>query len=202
MDKPSLRQTGEGAVLCEHRTLGRVQFRARAELGGRAPALLFTDNQTNYERLYQVPNESRYVKDAFHEYVVRGQSDAVNPAATGTKVAAHYVLNIAAHDSTTVQLRLFAEEEAPGEPFGADFDRMLTDRAGEADEFYRHRIPPAASDDDRRISRQAFAGLLWTKQFYHYVIEDWLAGDPISRRRPPAAAKDATAIGGTCSIAT
>ena len=75
---------------------------------------MFTDNHTNYERLYRAPNESRYVKDAFHDYVVRGQSDAINPAASGTKVAAHYVLNIAAADSTTIQLRLFADGETRG----------------------------------------------------------------------------------------
>ncbi len=183
--KPRLWQIGEGAVRCEHPTLGMLHFRAGADLDGRAPTLLFTDNHTNYQRLYQTPNESRYVKDAFHEYVVHGRSDAVNPAATGTKVAAHYVLNIPARDSTTVKLRLFAEEEAPSEPFGAAFDRVLADRAGQSDEFYRHCIPPTASDDDRRISRQAYAGLLWTKQFYHYVVKEWLEGDP-NQPPPPA----------------
>ena len=183
--KPKLWQIGEGAVRCEHPTLGMFHFRAGADLGGHVPTLLFTDNHTNYQRLYQTPNESRYVKDAFHEYVVHGRSDAVNPAATGTKVAAHYVLNIPARDSTTVKLRLFAEEEAPSEPFGVAFDRVLADRAGQSDEFYRHCIPPTTSDDDRRISRQAYAGLLWTKQFYHYVVKGWLEGDP-NQPPPPA----------------
>ena len=82
-------------------------------------------------------------------------------------------------------LRLFAEEEAPREPFGADFDRVFADRTSEAEEFYRSRIPPGASDDDRRISRQAYAGLLWTKQFYHYVVKEWLEGDP-GQPPPPA----------------
>ena len=182
---PELRQTGEGAVLCEHVSLGRVHFRARSDSGGRGPAVLFTDNETNNERLFQAPNESRYVKDAFHDYVIRGRSDAVNPAATGTKAAAHYVLDIAAEDSATVELRLFADEEAPREPFGADFDRGFADRIREADEFYRNRISPGASDDDRRISRQAYAGLLWTKQFYHYVVKEWLEGDP-GQPPPPA----------------
>ena len=165
--------------------MGWFHFVANADPGGRPPALLFTDNHTNYQRLYQVPNESRYVKDAFHEYIIRGQSDAVNPAASGTKAAAHYVLNIAASDSATVELRLFAEDEAPAEPFGADFGRVFAERCGEADEFYRRRISPAASDDDRRISRQAHAGLLWTKQFYHYVVKEWLDGDP-DQPPPPA----------------
>ncbi|MGA2256782.1 MAG: glucosidase [Thermoguttaceae bacterium] len=183
--KPELRQAGEGAVLCEHPTLGRVHFRAHSDSGGRVPALLFTDNQTNHERLFQAPNESPHVKDAFHDYVIHGRSDAVNSAAVGTKAAAHYVLNIAAQDSTTVELRLFAEEEAPGEPFNAEFGRVFADRISEAEEFYRNRIPPGTSDEDLRISRQAHAGLLWTKQFYHYVVNEWLEGDP-AQPPPPA----------------
>jgi hypothetical protein len=183
--RPRLRQTGEGAVLCEHPTLGRFHFHARAGPGGRMPALLFTDNHTNCQRLYQAANESRYVKDAFHDYVVHSRSDAVNMAATGTKVAAYYVLDIPAGNAATIHLRLFAEEETPPEPFGADFDRVFAERAEEADELYRHRIPATLSDDDRRISRQAYAGLLWTKQFYHYVVKEWLEGDP-DQPPPPA----------------
>jgi hypothetical protein len=183
--KPAMRRTGPSAVLCEHPTLGRFHFRAASDPGGRAPALLFTDNVTNNERIFQAPNAGPYVKDAFHEYVILGRSDAINPAATGTKAAAHYVLNIAAQDSTTVRLRLFVEDEAPREPFDADFDRLLTDRTGEAEEFYGRHAPPGASGEDRRISRQAYAGLLWTKQFYHYVVKDWLEGDP-GQPPPPA----------------
>ena len=82
-------------------------------------------------------------------------------------------------------MRLFAEEEAPREPFGPDFDGVFADRTREAEEFYRNRIPSTASDDDRRISRQAYAGLLWTKQFYHYVVKEWLEGDP-AQPPPPA----------------
>jgi hypothetical protein len=183
--KPELRQAGEGAVLCEHETLGRVCFRAGPDPSGRVPGLLFTDNHTNHEWLSQSPNESTYVKDAFHDYVIQGRSDAVNTAATGTKAAAHYVLSIPAHGSITVAARLFAEDEAPGEPFGEDFDRVFTERISEAEKFYRSRVPPGASDDDRRIGRQAHAGLLWTKQFHHYVVQQWLDGDP-RQPQPPA----------------
>ena len=109
--EPELRQVGEGAVFCEHSTLGRVQFHARPDGDGRPPTLLFTNNETNNERLFQAANEGPYVKDAFHDYVIHGRTDMVNSAAVGTKAAAHYVLNIAAQDSTTVELRLFAEEE-------------------------------------------------------------------------------------------
>jgi len=184
---PGLRQAGEGAVLCEHPTLGRFQFHARPGPGGRGPALLFTDNQTNNQRLFRAANESRYVKDAFHDYVVQGRSEAVNPAASGTKAAAHYVLNVAAEGSTTVWLRLFAEDEAPLLPFDAEFDQVFLDRIAEADEFYKSRMPPGMSDDDRRIGRQAYAGLLWSKQFYHYVVKEWLDGDPC--QPPPPASR-------------
>jgi len=182
---PGLRQAGEGTVLCVHPTLGRFHFHARSNPGGRTPTLLFTDNQTNNERLFHASNQSRYVKDAFHDYVIQGRSDAVNPAATGTKAAAHYVLNIAAQESTTIDLRLFAEDEAPREPFDAGFDRVFADRISEAEEFYRSRIPPGMSDDDQRIARQAYAGLLWSKQFYHYVVKEWFEGDP-GQPPPPA----------------
>lgn len=184
--KPTLQQAGEGGVLCTHPTLGQVRFLARWHRDGQTPLLLFTDNETNNERLFHAPNESGYVKDAFHDYVIHGRSDAVNPAARGTKAAAHYVLPIAAGESTTVELGLFAEDEAPPEPFGKDFDRVFADRMSEAEEFYRNRIPPGASDDDRRVSRQAYAGLLWTKQFYHYVVKEWLEGDPA---QPPPPVK-------------
>jgi hypothetical protein len=183
--EPELRQVGEGAVFCEHSTLGRVQFHARPDGDGRPPTLLFTNNETNNERLFQAANEGPYVKDAFHDYVIHGRTDMVNSAAVGTKAAAHYVLNIAAQDSTTVELRLFAEEEAPRAPFAEEFDRTFADRSSEADEFYRSRSPAGASEDDRRISRQAYAGLLWTKQFYHYVVKEWLDGDP-AQPPPPA----------------
>jgi hypothetical protein len=183
--KPRLWQVGKGAVLCQHLTLGRVQFHARPDQGGRAPKLLFTDNETNNERLFHSTNEGPFVKDAFHDYVIDGRLDAVNPAAVGTKAAAYYVLFIPARSSTSVDLRLFAEEEAPREPFGPELDRVLSDRIREAEEFYRNRSASAASDEDCRISRQAYAGLLWTRQFYHYAVKDWLDGDP-GRPPPPA----------------
>ena len=184
--KPELRQAGEGARALRAPDLGAGSTFVPVRIaGGRcrrccSPTTTRTTNGSS-----RPPTKARYVKDAFHDYVIHGRSDAVNPAATGTKAAAHYVLNIAAQDSTTVELRLFAEEEAPREPFGADFDRVFADRIGEAEEFYRNRIPPGASDDDRRISRQAYAGLLWTKQFYHYVVKEWLDGDP-GQPPPPA----------------
>ena len=110
--KPKLRQAAEGAVFCQHPTLGQFHFCARPDHGGRVPALLFTDNHTNNERLFQAPNESPHVKDAFHDYVIHGQSEAVNSAATGTKAAAHYVLTglwTRRTDSTTINFKSMAD---------------------------------------------------------------------------------------------
>ncbi len=166
--------------------MGRFHFCAVAGPGGQAPGLLFTDNETNLQRLFQVPNAGPLVKDAFHDYVIHGRTEAVNPAASGTKAAAHYVLDVAAHDRATVELRLFAEAEAPPAPFGPAFDGVFAGRIAEADDVlcgpYPAGTPP---DEDRRISRQAYAGLLWSKQFYHYVVKDWLEGDP-GQPPPPA----------------
>jgi hypothetical protein len=186
--KPNLQQISEGAILCTHETLGRAYLVTGPDPSGHAPPLLFTENETNCERLYHTPSASPYVKDALHEYVIAGRSAAVNPELAGTKAAAHYVLEVPARDAVTVRLRLFAEHEAPARPLGAEFERTFADRVDEAEAFYRHRLPPHASEEDRRISRQAYAGLLWTKQFYHYAVKDWLDGDP-AQPPPPASRK-------------
>ena len=118
--------------------------------------------------------------------MIRGRLNAVRPDARGTKAAAYYVLDIPPAGAAAVALRLSAREEAPQQPFGPDFDRVLAGRIREADEFYQARIPREQSAEDRRISRQAYAGLLWSKQFYHYVVKDWLEGDPDLPPPPPS----------------
>ncbi len=153
-----------------------------------ATELLFTENETNFERLYGVANASPYVKDGINNYIIHGQKDAVNPNQIGTKVAAHHVLTIAAGETKTVRLRLCDTPDL-AEPFGTNFDRILGDRIKEADEFY-HRISPyPISEDQRNVQRQAFAGMLWSKQFYYYVVEDWLKGDPAGPP-PPESRQD------------
>ena len=142
-----------------------------------APTLLFTGNETNYERLFQTGNASPYVKDAFHAYVVHGDRDAVNPAREGTKAAAHYHLRIDAGASATVRLRL-CDVLPPNGGIGTDFNEILSDRRADSAEFYETIIPQDLSADGRNVMRQAFAGLLWSKQFYHYEVKDWLDGDP------------------------
>jgi hypothetical protein len=151
-----------------------------------APELLFTENETNAERLFGAPSGSPYVKDAFHEYVVGGRVEAVNPALAGTKAAGRYRLEVPAGGAREVRLRL--RRAAGAEPFGAEFDEAFAARRREADEFYARIVPASLPEDARRVMRQAFAGMLWSKQFYHYVVRDWLHGDagqppPPERRR-------------------
>ncbi len=143
--------------------------------------LLFTDNETNNQRLFGADNTSAYVKDGINDYIVNGRKEAVNPEQTGTKAAAHYLLNVGAGETKSIQLRLSDPDLA--KPFGADFTTIFQDRQREADEFYE-RICAPTSDDKRNVQRQAFAGLLWSKQFYYYVVYDWLQGDPVCPQPP------------------
>jgi len=149
------------------------------------PVLLFTENDTNAERLYLSANPSPYVKDAFHRYVVDGDRAAVNPAERGTKACARYALTIPPHATVTIQARLNEREPGAAAEFGIGFDATFADRAREADEFYDTVIPTTLSDDGKRVARQAFAGLLWSKQYYHYVVKHWLEGDPAQPAPPP-----------------
>jgi hypothetical protein len=181
-----LTREGSDTVLSEHATLGRHRLVVDRGPDG-PPSLLFTENETNTERLFGRPNPSAHVKDAFHEYLIGGRTDAVNAAGRGTKMAAHYRLVIPAGADAVVRLRLSAEAVQRGRPFGSGFDEVMTERRREADEFYSTRIPAGAGDDERRIIRQGYAGLLWSQQFYNYVVADWLAGDPASP--PPPASR-------------
>ncbi len=144
-----------------------------------ADELLFTDNETNTLRLYGAPSQRPYCKDAFHAYVVNGQREAVNPACTGTKAAAHYARMVGPGETVTFDLRLASVPDGRllKAPF-ADFDSLLSQRHTEADEFYDVVLPAKLSTDAKSVARQAFAGMLWSKQYYHYVVTDWLEGDP------------------------
>jgi hypothetical protein len=181
--KPSLVRQADGSVLAEHATLGRMRLVAAPAPDGRPPELLFTENETNYERLFGGTNPSAFVKDAFHEYVVDGREAAVNPAGKGTKAAIHYVLDVPAGGGASLSLRLFAEDESPQQPFGHAFDWVVASRRREADEFYAARLG-ALGPDERNVARQAYAGLLWSKQFYAYAVDEWLDGDP-GQPEPP-----------------
>jgi hypothetical protein len=141
--------------------------------------LLFTENETNQERLFGVQNNSPYVKDGIENYLIHGKTEAVNPEQKGTKVAAHYELTLEAGETQVIWLRLTdSSPENSTNPFDSEFETTFRRRQQEADEFYRRISPNVTSEEACNIQRQAFAGLLWTKQYYHYVVEDWLQGDP------------------------
>jgi hypothetical protein len=182
--KPQIKKIGEGLALAEHESLGRFRLAAGSGPDGNPPLFLFTENETNMVRLYNAPAAGTYVKDGFHEYVMEGREGAVNPENVGTKAAAHYQLEIPAGTSTTISLRLFAEGEGPDNPFGEEFERIFDERIKEAEEFYLANTSKGLTDEERQIVRQGNAGLLWTKQFYHISVKDWLEGDP-SQPPPP-----------------
>ncbi len=181
-EKPNFKQikgpAGTSAVAAAHEVLGEYTLYCEGEV-----PLLFTDNETNNERLFpEYPNASRYVKDGINNCVVLGRQEAVNPERHGTKVAARYRLQVAPGASATVRLRLTAKTPA-GEgrksksiapPFGKEFDETLAARLSEADEFYRSVTPPTVSADAANVMRQAIAGMLWSKQFYFFDGDQWL----------------------------
>jgi hypothetical protein len=140
--------------------------------------VLFTDNETNYSRLFGIRNPGNFVKDAFDECVVHGRTDAVNPANSGTKAAPHYVLELKPGESQTIRLRLYPDAGARPQGDVAGFDKVFELRKHEADEFYSTNGLAKLTEVERNIVRQAYAGLLWNKQFYHYIVADWLKGDP------------------------
>jgi len=187
---PILRALDDTRVLAEHETLGSFVLEADAVRTGEEPRWLFTGNDTNAERLFGVPNVVPHTKDAFHDYVVRGQRDTVNPELTGTKAAAHYRLMVPARGRKIIRLRLRPQAEAAlangSAAFGTTFSAAFSRRQREADEFYAARIPSTLAAEERRVARQAYAGLLWSKQFYHYAVDDWLQGDPAQPAPPPA----------------
>ena len=172
--KPQLRQVSgpEGVSMVEANHPAAKTHYLYAE---GAPELLFTDNETNAERLFGLPNPSPYVKDGFHRYVVNDEESAVNPERVGTKVAALYNETIAPVESRTIRLRLSnVAHEAPFSDFAKTFDQ----REVEADKFYETVHHPKLDDDEKRVQRQALAGMLWSKQLYYFDVEQWLRGDP------------------------
>jgi hypothetical protein len=185
--RPNLSRTCNNGVRADHVTLGTFELHGDAA-GDGPPALLFTDNETNYQRLYDVPNHTAFVKDAFGDTIIDGRREAVNPGQTGTKAAFHYVLDVPAGGSSAIRLRLADVANPSPQPadwFGPDFEQHFQQRRADADAFYETTIPTHITGDARRVIRQAAAGLLWTKQFYHYVVKDWLEGDPTDA--PPSA---------------
>jgi hypothetical protein len=164
--KPTLRQTEDGTIAASHAQLGDRILQCQG-----SPELLFTENESNASRLWGQSNPSPYVKDAFHNYVILGLRDAVNPSKTGTKSAAHYKLEVPAASDKVVRLRLSTKGSA--DPFGS-FDKIMRTRLADADEFYNRITPFSLNEDERRVHRQALAGMLWSKQYYYFDVDRWL----------------------------
>jgi hypothetical protein len=172
--KPTLRSAGSpsggSAVVASHGELGERELRCDG-----APTLLFTENETNKQRLFGSANASPYVKDAFHEYLIGQRRDAVNPARTGTKAAALYELDVPAGQTVAVRLRLIdAAPRSTAALFGTAFDELFALRLQEADEFYQTITPASLSADAARVMRQALAGMLWSKQYFSFDARRWL----------------------------
>jgi len=182
--KPRLSKLDARTVLAEHETLGRFLLRIEED----AP-LLFTENETNAEALYGVSNAGGLVKDGLHRAIIWEQTSAVRDD-VGTKLGVHFELQIPAHGNAVVRLRLTRESEDLGAAVAFDnFDAVLQKRREEADAFYDALISPRLTEDQISVARQAYAGLLWSKQFYHFVVPSWVQGDP-NQPAPPAGRGD------------
>jgi hypothetical protein len=181
--KPSLdldpAPIGRSVVHARHASLGDYWWVIEG-----ADEVLFCDNETNRERLFGVANETPHPKDAFHRYVVEGRKSAVNPEKRGTKAAALFDVELDAGEAREFRMRLLSGG-APAEPFGIPFDAIVEERRAEADTFYERLAPASVGDDARAVQRQAFAGLVWSKSFYHYDVRRWLNGDPGHPTPPP-----------------
>ncbi len=213
--KPRIALEKENLLALNHETLGRYFVEIGPAPGGNQAPVLFTENETNQQRLWGVENAGKFVKDAFHDYVIHGRADAVNPKGHGTKAAPHYVLALKSGEQQIVRLRLCeaasigsrreataaskssAAETGSGPTPGvslltsgaAGIDAIFAARRCEADEFYDTINPEQLTAAERNVVRQGYAGLLWSKQFYHYVLHDWLNGDPHTPP-PPASRKN------------
>ncbi|HVS36717.1 MAG TPA: glucosidase, partial [Gemmataceae bacterium] len=198
-DRPTLQQVGAGppggVVQAVHPLLGERWLYCDGDA-----TLLFTENETNTQRIFGAPNRTPYVKDGINDCVVHGRQEAVNPEKKGTKAAAHYRLTVPPGDSQVVRLRLSTTAPAEfarangraGGPFGG-FDDVIQSRRIEADDFYASVIPASLGADAANVMRQALAGMLWSKQFYHYDVDKWLeerGSDPFKETRKQAPRND------------
>jgi hypothetical protein len=180
--KPRLKQASDSpspAIVLDHPDSGRRWLHCEG-----APELLFTGNDTNDQRLFGVGNRAPYVKDGINDYIVHGAKGAVNPEHSGTKASAHYNLTVGSGETVIVRLRL-TKADLKGNAAFDDFGRVFASRISEADEFYATIIPQDLTPDAKNVMRQGFGGMLWSKQFYHYVVKQWLDGDPANPSPPP-----------------
>lgn len=174
-EKPELKEAGPGRIHLDRPSLGKYVMDYDTGDGWRG--MIFTENSTNYQKLFNAKNHEPFVKDAFHDYIVEGKAEAVNPLKTGTKGTGIYALFVPAGKSITLRMRL-REESLGSAPAFDDFDRVFALREEECESFYRHVLSPGMKQEAGEICRQAHAGLIWSKQFYYYPVEAWLPGDP------------------------
>ena len=189
IDRPSIRATAESEgnavnAVAEDESFGRLRLTAGPDPTGKPPTLLFCENETNGRYLYgDTAEHTPYPKDGINDHVVHGRA-TVNPAGHGTKMACWYRLTVAPGDTAELRLRITRHPTEDQADLGAGFEQMLAVRSREADEYYATLVPAGAGDDEAAVMRQAFAGIIWSQQFYHYDVERWLNGDTVP---PPAA---------------
>lgn len=197
--------TAESEVATDHESLGKVRILYGRASDGAKPTMLFTDNHTNTERCFGVPNQTSFLKDAFHDRVIHGKQSAVNPRQMGSKCAGWYTLTIAPGESMTIPCRIVQVAPAGAiqsypiramglSAFDAMFERTFADRIGEMQRFYSTGRLGTLNAEERNVALQAYAGLLWSKQFYHFIVADWLDGD--RDQPPPPPERKRTGVGG------
>lgn len=184
--RPNAELLQNGFIRAVHSELGA--YLLAADPAAPPAEVLFTDNETNFEKLFGYRNNHRYSKDAFHEYIVDGKRSAVNPAKNGTKCGLLYRAQIDPGEALELKLRLFAEPEQPAELFGAAFDEVFVRRAAECEDFYATSCRSDLEPHERIVYDQAYAGLLWSKQFYYYAVKEWREGDPAQPAPAPSRA--------------
>jgi len=181
--KPSIKVVDEHSLLLQHQTLPNYRFMIDPSNPGWSGFLL-TENETNTKTMYGHESYTPYTKDAFHRYLINGEKEAVNPKQHGTKAAGLHELDIEPNQTITLRFRLSLDNEKPTEPFGKNFDLKLKSCKQEADIFYDNLMPKELKEEERIVQRQAYAGLLFTKQFFHYSVIDWLEGDTTISNAP------------------
>jgi hypothetical protein len=182
--KGQIERAGCGTFSVEHPGLGRYRL-DYAAYGGGEPRLIATDNETNHQRLFGSPNLAPFVKDAFHRLVVNGEQEAVNPEVRGTKVAGWYSVILPPGGTLVLHQRFSSEKEARQDPFGPEFEAVFEQRIAESDAFHLVQRDAPLDPEERRVVRQADAGLIWSRQFYHYIVQHWSEGDPTQPPPPP-----------------
>ncbi len=176
--KPTIAALNCEQLITEHETLEKFVLNIDPEISGLHKEPIFTENETNIAKLFKSQMAHNFVKDSFHEYIINNRTDVINPELHGTKAAFVVSMMLEANETKVIRLRLSATKELPGTPFGDDFDKIFSERSKEADLFYQTLYPPNIPHQEQQVFRQAYAGLLWSKQFYHYSVREWIEGDP------------------------